>query len=211
MLRKSDKIEIMERLKAHYPDAAAELNYTTPFELLVAVVLSAQCTDVRVNIVTAELFKTIKTPHDLVHMGYESFAAAIKTCGLYQSKAKNLVATSQKLIEMYGGQVPQTLEELMTLPGVGRKSANVIISNAFNVPAIAVDTHVFRVSNRMGLVKAKTVEETEIQLMKWMPRQEWTFMHHVLIFHGRRTCNARSPKCASCPIIDKCPSYGLFK
>lgn len=193
---------------ARYPDAKAELDYTSPFELMVAVVLSAQCTDVRVNIVTAELFKKVRCPDDMISMGYDELSETIRTCGLYQSKAKNLIAACERLVAVYSGQIPDTIEDLMSLPGVGRKSANVIISNAFGVPAIAVDTHVFRVSNRMGFAKANNVEDTEIQLMKWIPQDQWTFMHHVLIFHGRRTCSARKPKCTECPVAEDCPSFG---
>ncbi len=203
-LTKKEKSEVLELLDREYPDAKAELNYTSPFELLIATILSAQCTDVRVNIVTAELFKTLKEPKDYLNLGEEEVSRRIKTCGLYKSKSKNIIKTCERLVEEFNGQVPPDIEIMTTLPGVGKKTANVVASNAFGIPAIAVDTHVFRVSNRIGLVNEKTVEKTEDALMKVIPKNQWTKMHHVIIFHGRRCCNARKPNCEACTIKNLC-------
>lgn len=199
--------KVLQILKQEYPDARPELNFTNPFELMIAVVLSAQCTDVRVNIVTKELFAIIKNPSDILDLGVDKLEDAIRTCGLYKTKAKNIYETCRIICERFDGNVPDTLESLMELPGVGRKSANVIVSNAFDTPAIAVDTHVFRVSNRIGLAKAGDVFKTEKQLMEIIPKKDWTFMHHVLIFHGRRVCKARKPVCRECCIMDYCDFY----
>ncbi len=203
-LTKKEKAEVLELLALEYPDAKAELNYTNPFELLIATMLSAQCTDVRVNIVTADLFRDLKKPEDYLVIGEEELGKRIKTCGLYKSKSKNIIKTCQQLIDIHGGDVPESIETMTTLPGVGKKTANVVASNAFGIPAIAVDTHVFRVSNRIGLVKETTVEKTEEALMKVIPEEQWTKMHHVIIFHGRRCCNARKPNCDVCTIQSLC-------
>lgn len=197
-------LEIVDRLEALYPDAKAELDYTNPFELLVATVLSAQCTDVRVNIVTKALFKVAPTPEALLAMAQEELEAIIKPCGLYLSKAKNLKATALRLVTEFDSQIPRDIETLTSLPGVGRKTANVVVSNAFDIPAIAVDTHVFRVSNRLGLVCEDTVEATEEALMKVVPKAMWTKTHHTIIFHGRRVCKARKPECENCTLVDVC-------
>jgi len=206
-LTKKEKGEALALLSKEYPDAKAELNYTTPFELLIATILSAQCTDVRVNIVTAELFKTLKKPADYLKIGEEELGKRIKTCGLYKSKSKNIIKTCQQLIDLHSGQVPPSIEVMTTLPGVGKKTANVVASNAFGIPAIAVDTHVFRVSNRIGLVAETNVEKTEEALMKVIPKSDWTRMHHVLIFHGRRCCKSRKPNCEVCLINKLCLDY----
>jgi endonuclease III len=199
-----NEMEIIEILKRTYGNARPELNYSNPFELMIAVVLSAQCTDVRVNMVTESLFEDVKCPGDIVSMGVSSLEDRIRTCGLYRNKARNIFDACVILDEKYGGGMPETIEKLMELPGVGRKSANVIASNAFGIPAIAVDTHVFRVSNRLGLADAKNVTGTENDLMRVIPREDWTFMHHVLIFHGRRICKARKPMCGDCPVEALC-------
>jgi endonuclease III len=196
--------KILRKLKASYPEARTALTHQGPFELLIATILSAQCTDKRVNIVTKDLFKACRHPEDFVQLGIKGLESYIKTCGLYHSKAKNIVATCQLLIDEFGGQVPKTREELITLPGVGRKTANVVLSNAFGVPAFAVDTHVLRVSNRIGLVKAKTPEATEQQLMTVVPKRQWSDAHHWLILHGRAVCHARSPNCHECSIKTWC-------
>ncbi len=190
-----------------YPDAKVELDYESDLDLLIATILSAQCTDVRVNIVTKELFKECKTPEDYLALGVDELGKRIKSCGLWGSKSRNIIATSKMLIEKFGGQVPQTIEELMELPGVGRKTANVVASNLFGVPAIAVDTHVFRVSNRIGLSDGKTVDVVEKQLMEVIARDEWTNSHHRIIFHGRKVCKARNPLCPDCGIKDICLYY----
>lgn len=196
--------EIIELLKSIYWDAKAELDFTNPFELLVATILSAQATDVQVNKVTKDLFLVAGTPYDMVSMSIDEMEKSIKSIGLYKNKAKNLLVMSRILIEEYNGKVPETIEELIKLPGVGRKTANVVVSNAFGVPAIAVDTHVFRVSNRLGLAEAKDVNETERQLMQVIDRADWSKLHHCLIFHGRRVCKARNPLCESCAFTAYC-------
>lgn len=202
-----DVNKILDELQVLYPDAKCELNYTTPFELLIATILSAQCTDVRVNIVTDAMFKKYNTPEAFNELSLEDIMQEIKTCGLYKSKAQKIKETSRKLCEEYKGQVPDTLEELVKLPGVGRKTAGVVLSNAFNVPAIAVDTHVFRVANRIGIVNTSTPEKTEFALMEAIPKDRWSHSHHLLIFHGRRMCKARNPQCEICPVKNDCDYY----
>ncbi|GAU77669.1 endonuclease III [Fusibacter sp. 3D3] len=200
-------MEIIEQLLALYPDARPELDFTSPYELLIAVILSAQCTDIRVNLVTQVLFEKANTPALMCQLGIEEIERIIKPCGLYKNKSKNILLTSEIISRDYEGHVPETIALLMTLPGVGRKTANVVVSNAFGIPAIAVDTHVYRVSNRIGIVSAKTVEDTEIQLMKKIDRALWTKAHHLLIFHGRRVCKARKPLCEECPLTSCCVYY----
>ena len=204
---KKEVVEILDKLIELYPDAHCELVHETPFELLVATILSAQCTDVRVNMVTEEMFKKYNTPEDFKNLTIGQIENEIKTCGLYKSKAKKIKETSMIIADEYNGEVPDTLEELVKLPGVGRKTAGVVLSNAFGVPAIAVDTHVFRVSNRIGIVKESTPEKTEFALMKAIPKDRWTHSHHLLIFHGRRMCKARKPECANCNITEYCNFY----
>ena len=199
--------EIIDQLELLYPDAKAELDFNSAFELLIAVILSAQCTDVRVNQVTKILFAAANTPEVLSLMPLEQIEDIIKPCGLYKTKAKNIKSTATAIMNRFDGQVPGTIETLMTLDGVGKKTANVVVSNAFDTPAIAVDTHVFRVSNRIGLANAKTVEETEIQLMKVIDRSRWTLAHHMIIFHGRRVCKARGPMCEVCTLASYCKYY----
>ena len=199
--------EILDKLEETYPDAGCELEYETPFELLIATILSAQCTDVRVNIVTRGLFKKYNKPEDFAKLSEEEIMEEIKSCGLYKSKSKKIKETSKMICENYHGRVPSTLEELIKLPGVGRKTADVVLSNAFNQDAIAVDTHVFRVSNRIGIVNTKTPEKTEFALMEAIPKNRWSHSHHLLIFHGRRICKARKPECEICPIKKDCDFY----
>lgn len=201
------KKAIIEGLKRAHPEARAELDFTNPFELLVATILSAQATDVQVNKVTKDLFRAAGTPEAMSRMGLDEMEEAIRSIGLYKTKAKNLLAMSRLLLERHGGEVPRTMEELTALPGVGRKTANVVMSNAFDIPAIAVDTHVFRVSNRLGLAEAEDVLETERQLMKVLPREDWSKMHHCLIFHGRRVCKARNPLCGECTLTEYCKYF----
>lgn len=196
--------EIIELLKSIYWDAKAELDFTTPFELLVATILSAQATDVQVNKVTKSLFLLAGTPEKMVEMSIAEMEKNIKSIGLYKKKAKNLLTMSRILIDEYNGNVPDTIEELIKLPGVGRKTANVVISNAFGIPAIAVDTHVFRVSNRLGLAEAKDVATTEKQLMQVIDKDDWSKLHHCLIFHGRIVCKARKPMCNECSFTGYC-------
>lgn len=203
-LSKKEALEVLDILEKRYPQAKAQLNFSNEFELLIATILSAQCTDVRVNKVTDRLFTEFKTPKDYVNLGEEKLAEIIKSCGLANNKSKNIVNACIMLEEKYGGKVPDSFDELIKLPGVGRKTANVVLSNAFNIPAIAVDTHVFRVSNRIGLANSSTVEGTEKDLMEIIPKEKWSKAHHLLIFHGRNTCKARNPSCNECPINSKC-------
>lgn len=196
--------KILAELKRLYPDARPELNFTNPYETLIATILSAQCTDKRVNVVTERLFKVYKSPADLAALQPEELEPHIKECGIYRNKAKNIVATCRVICEQYGGEVPGDWDELVKLPGVGRKTANVVWSNAFGGDAIAVDTHVFRVSNRLGLADAGNVEKTEMQLQQVIPKAEWSTAHHWLIFHGRRVCTARAPKCDTCTLKELC-------
>lgn len=207
MLKKPKIREVIDLLEELYPDACCELDFRSPFELLVATILSAQSTDKRVNIVTEQLFKKYNTPKTMLKLSQEELQEQIRTIGFYRNKSKNILNTSRILIEDYGGEVPHFREELIKLPGVGRKTANVVISNAFGQQAIAVDTHVFRVSNRIGLADSSNVEDTEKDLMKNIPKDEWTKVHHLIIFHGRRLCKARGPKCEECILKDICFYY----
>ena len=204
MLTKKEVKEVIDILLKLYPDAKAELNYSSPFELLIATILSAQCTDVQVNKTTEKLFKDYNTPEDYINLTEEELGKMIRSCGFYKTKSKNILSTSKLIIEDFNGQVPDTLEELTTLPGVGRKTANVVLSNVFAKPAIAVDTHVFRVSNRIGLADSKNVLDTEKDLMDNIDKKRWSKAHHLLIFHGRRICKARKPLCEKCPLTDYC-------
>jgi endonuclease-3 len=196
--------ELFARLQRANPAPATELNYRTPFDLLVAVVLSAQATDVSVNKATAKLFRDVSTPADLVRLGVGGLRPFIRTIGLHNSKGKNLVAAARLMIERHGGQVPRTRAELEALPGVGRKTANVILNTAFGEPTIAVDTHVFRVANRTGLAPGKTVLAVEKALTRAVPAEYCQHAHHWLILHGRYTCKARKPLCDRCPISELC-------
>lgn len=207
MKTKKEINEILKILKQNYKDYKCGLNFSTPFELLVATILSAQCTDERVNIVTEKLFKDANTPEKIYLLGENGLLKYIKSCGLSNTKSKNIIQTSKILIDKYNSNVPCDMNELMSLPGVGRKTANVVLSNAFNIPAIAVDTHVNRVSNRIGLSESKDVLKTEQELMKLIPKEDWSDAHHQLIWHGRKVCNARKPSCTSCPLRNLCDYY----
>ena len=198
---------VIDMLQKRYPDAKCELNYNTPFELMVATILSAQCTDVRVNIITAGLFEVYNEPDDFAAMEQAKLEELIRSCGFYKNKAKNIIGAANMIVQTYGGKVPDTMNELLKLPGVGRKTANVILSNAFSKDAIAVDTHVFRVSKRIGLADADTPDGVEKQLMEVIPKGKWSLAHHLLIFHGRRTCKARKPMCGECTIQEECEYY----
>lgn len=204
--RKIPTQEILDRLARTYPDARCALEHENPFQLLIATILSAQCTDKRVNMITARLFPRYPGPADFVALTQEELEAEIRDCGLFREKARNIRETCRLLLERYGGEVPDRMEDLIQLPGVGRKTANVVLANAFGVPAIAVDTHVFRVANRLGLAEATTPLETEKQLMARIPRELWSQAHHWLIHHGRNLCHARSPRCAECPLLELCPT-----
>ncbi|SMB83185.1 DNA-(apurinic or apyrimidinic site) lyase /endonuclease III [Desulfonispora thiosulfatigenes DSM 11270] len=198
------KKKIIERLKELYPDVKTALFYRNPFELLIATILSAQTNDNQVNKVTITLFDKYPSPALLGALKPEELAEYIKTIGLYKNKSKNIIATCNLLVEKHNGQVPQNREDLMNLPGVGRKTANVVLSCAFNIPSIAVDTHVFRVSNRLGLVAGKDTLETEKQLMDVIPKESWSDAHHWLIWHGRLVCKARNPMCEECQLRGLC-------
>ncbi|MFY1954407.1 endonuclease III [Achromobacter xylosoxidans] len=196
--------EIFARLQAANPQPTTELEYDTPFQLLIAVLMSAQATDKSVNIATRKFFPQYGTPQALLALGEEGLSDYIKTIGLYRTKAKNAIATCRILIEQHGGEVPQTREALEALPGVGRKTANVVLNTAFGQPTMAVDTHIFRVSNRTGLAPGKNVLEVELKLEKFVPREYLQDAHHWLILHGRYVCVARKPKCPQCGISDLC-------
>lgn len=198
---------IVKTLLDTYPDAKCELEYKTPYELLVATVLSAQSTDVRVNIVTKELFKNFNTPEKILKLGEEKLMEYIKSIGFYNVKSKNIIALSHLLIQNNDSQVPDEMDELLKLPGVGRKTANVVLSNCFGVPAIAVDTHVFRVSTRLGFSDKKDPLQVEQDLMKKISKKYWTDAHHAFIFHGRRVCKARNPMCELCSVQSYCKFY----
>ncbi len=195
---------ILQELLRLYPDAKPALHFDNPYQLLVAVILSAQCTDVKVNLVTPALFAAYPNAAALAAAAPEEIEPFIKTCGLYHNKAKNLVLTGKALVDHFGGEVPADHDALESLPGVGRKTANVVMSCAFGEDAIAVDTHVFRVTNRLGLADAPDVLHTEKQLMDNIPKDQWSRAHHWLIFHGRRVCHARKPECETCTLHDLC-------
>ncbi|KUM44622.1 endonuclease III [Pseudomonas sp. EpS/L25] len=198
------RLEIFRRLHEDNPDPKTELSYASPFELLIAVILSAQATDVSVNKATARLYPVANTPQAIHDLGVEGLSEYIKTIGLYNSKAKNVIETCRLLLERHGGEVPQTREELEALPGVGRKTANVVLNTAFRQVAMAVDTHIFRVSNRTNLAPGKNVVEVEQKLLKVVPKDYLLDAHHWLILHGRYVCQARKPRCGSCRIEDLC-------
>lgn len=199
--------DILDILAATYPDADCALEHDNPFELLIATILSAQCTDARVNIITRRIFPIYKRPEDFLSLSQAEMEDLIRDCGLFRNKAANILATCRILVEQYGGEVPADREALESLPGVGRKTANVVLATAFGIPAIAVDTHVFRVANRLGLATAKDVWRTEQQLMKRIPEEQWAPAHHRLIHHGRQICSAQRPKCEICPLQLHCRFY----
>ena len=203
-MNNAKRAEIFRRLQAIDPHPTTELEYSTPFELLIAVVLSAQATDKGVNLATRRLFPVANTPQKILALGEEGLRDYVKTIGLYQSKAKHILQTCRILVDEHGGEVPDTREALEKLPGVGRKTANVILNVAFGQPTMAVDTHIFRVSNRTGLAPGKTPLEVEKKLLKAVPREFMQHAHHWLILHGRYTCTARRPRCNECVIVDLC-------
>lgn len=198
------RLDIFKRLRAQNPHPTTELIYTSPFELLIAVLLSAQATDVSVNKATRRLYPVANTPQALLELGEEGLIPYIQTIGLYRTKAKNTIATCRILVEQHQGKVPRTRADLEALPGVGRKTANVVLNTAFGEPTIAVDTHIFRVSNRTGIAPGKNVEIVEEKLLKYVPNEFKLDAHHWLILHGRYTCTARAPKCWNCMIADLC-------
>lgn len=204
MMKKADRQQVLEELARLYFDAKPALHFSTPYELLVAVILSAQCTDERVNQVTAKLFEKYATPEAMVTLSQKQLENYIFSCGFYRMKAEHILSASKDILEKYNGEVPNTVEKLMTLAGVGKKTANVVYSVAFGGDAIAVDTHVFRVSNRLGLAKGKTPLEVEAGLCKAIPKKDWSKAHHWLIYHGRRVCHSQKPSCESCTLRAFC-------
>ena len=208
--RKKRTAEIIKRLKRTYPDAHCALNHTNPFELLIATILSAQCTDERVNIVTADLFRKYRGPEDFVKASQQELERDVHSTGFFRNKAKNIKAASQRLIEVYGGEIPRTMEEILTLGGVARKTGNVVLGNAFGIASgVVVDTHVSRLSQRLGLTDQTTPEKIERDLQELVPKKDWVMFSHWLIFHGRQICNARKPKCHECVLADICPSFPI--
>ena len=204
--------EVIPRLKSEYPDARTELDWTNPLELLVATILSAQTTDVRVNGVTKALFDKYRTAADYAEADPGQLEEDIRPTGFYRNKARSLRGMAQALVEEHGGEVPRTMPELVALPGVGRKTANVVLGNAFGIDeGVVVDTHVRRVSNRLGLTEEQDPEKIERDLMAVVPRKDWTVFSHLLIFHGRRVCKARKPDCPNCPLNDVCPSVREYE
>ena len=206
-MNKKEVATIARILTEKYPNPVPALKFSTNYELLVAVVLSAQCTDERVNKVTSELFKVANTPENMIALGQERLEKYIFSCGLYRSKTSHIISASRDIVDKFGGEVPSGLDELRSLAGVGRKTANVVYSVAFSGNAIAVDTHVFRVSNRLGIANGKTPLEVEKQLMAVLPEEKWSHMHHAIIFHGRQTCMARNPNCKACELSLHCKYY----
>lgn len=207
VMKNTDKKIALDELAKLYPDAKPALHYKTPYELLVAVILSAQCTDERVNIVTAKLFEKYSTPQAMVTLSQKELEQYIFSCGFYRMKAEHILSASKDILEKFDGEVPNTVEKLMTLAGVGKKTANVVYSVAFGGDAIAVDTHVFRVSNRLGLAKGKDPLEVEKGLCKAIPKSDWSKAHHWLIYHGRRVCHSQRPDCENCTLKDVCDDY----
>ena len=206
-MKKDYKAAVLAELKTLYPDAKPALHYSTPYELLVAVVLSAQCTDERVNVVTDVLFQKYNTPEKMCELSQVELEKYIFSCGFYRMKAAHILSASKDIIERFSGKVPDNIEDLMSLAGVGKKTANVLFSVAFGGAAIAVDTHVFRVSNRLGLAKGKTPLEVEAGLNKAIPKEDWANAHHQLIYHGRRVCHSRKPDCEGCTLKEWCDYF----
>ena len=203
--------EIIKRLRKAYPTAHCALNHSNAFELLVATILSAQCTDERVNIVTSTLFRKYHGPVDFAAASQEELERDIHSTGFFRNKAKNIRSTSARILDEFGGKVPATMDELLTLPGVARKTANVVLGNAFGIASgVVVDTHVSRLSQRLGLTKEKTPEKIELDLQALVPKKHWVMFSHWLIFHGRKICQAKKPKCTECVLADLCPSYKIF-
>lgn len=210
-MKKEISQKILRLLSVYYKDAKPALIFNSPFELLVAVILSAQCTDKRVNVVTQELFKNYNTPQAILSLGQPKLEKYIFSCGFYKTKSQHIISACEDIIEKFNGQVPDSIDDLKSLSGVGQKTANVVYSVAFNGNAIAVDTHVFRVSNRLGLAKGKTPLEVEKGLQKAIPENDWSKAHHWLIYHGRQVCSSQKPKCEICFLKDDCNYYSKNK
>lgn len=208
--KKQHTAEIIKRLKKMYPDAHCALNHTNAFELLIATILSAQCTDDRVNIVTETLFRKYPNPQDYIDADLQDITHDIKSINFFNNKAKNIQATAGKIVENFGGEVPQTMEELLTLNGVARKTANVVLGNAFGIASgVVVDTHVSRLSQRLGITEETTPEKIEKDLKELVPKKDWVMFSHWLIYHGRQICKARKPNCEECKLKDICPKIGV--
>lgn len=208
MKTKKEAIDIVKKLKQYYPEATCSLDFTSPFEMAISVMLSAQCTDERVNKTTPALFKKANTSEKMCRLTLEEVEQIIKPCGFYKNKSKNILACSKMLVEDFGGVVPNNMEDLQKLPGIGRKSANVIMLEAFNNPqGIAVDTHARRISNKIGLSKQKDPEKIEQDLLKLLPKEFYYDANHLFVWHGRYTCTARKPLCEKCPIKEQCDTY----
>jgi len=203
--------EIIKRLKKAYPTAHCALNHTNAFELLIATILSAQCTDERVNIVTSTLFRKYRSPKDFADVAQEELEQDIHSTGFFRNKAKSIRGAANRIIDEFGGHVPETMDDILSLPGVARKTANVVLGNAFGIASgVVVDTHVSRLSQRLGITKEKTPEKIELDLQALVPKKHWVIFSHWLIFHGRQICQARKPKCTECVLADICPSYKIF-
>jgi endonuclease-3 len=209
LARRQRAKQIVATLSAVYPDAHCALHYENPLQLLIATILSAQCTDVRVNLVTPALFAHYPDAASFAQARQRELEKAIKSTGFFRNKARNIIGCCKQIVEKHGGKVPGTMEELIALPGIGRKTANVILGNAFATPGITVDTHVARLSRRMGLTRHTDAVKIEHDLMKLIPEAEWTMFSHRMIFHGRQICHARKPKCDSCPLASCCPKVGV--
>ncbi len=201
--------ELIERIRKLYPEPKIELDFKNPFELLVALILSARCTDTRTNTITKELFKKYPTPEALSKASIEEIDKLISSCSMHNTKSKYLKQISEIISQKYNGEVPKDVDELIKLPGVGRKTANILVSMAYNIPAVGVDTHVARVSKRLGITKAKKPEDIEKDIMDKVPKEEWIRFYTGLILHGRKICKARNPKCDECPLNDICPKIGV--
>lgn len=201
--------ELIERIRRLYPEPRIELDFKNPFELLVALILSARCTDTRTNAITKELFKKYPTPEALSKASIEDIDKLISSCSMHNTKSKHLKQISEIISQKYNGEVPDDVEELVKLPGVGRKTANILVSMAYNIPAVGVDTHVARVSKRLGITEARKPEDIERDIMNEIPKDEWIRFYTGLILHGRRVCKAKNPKCDECPLNDICPKIGV--
>nr|WP_277605517.1 endonuclease III [Glycomyces sp. L485] len=208
-MAKKRRARVIDRLlAAAHPDAQCELDYSDPLELAVATILSAQCTDVRVNLTTPALFAKYRTAEDYAQANPEDVEAIIRPTGFYRNKTKSIIGLGKALVERHGGRLPERMEELVKLPGIGRKTANVIRGNAFGIPGLTVDTHMIRLTNRLGLTEGKDPVKLEFQLQELIDRREWTMFSHRIIFHGRRVCIARKPACGACTLAPQCPSFG---
>jgi endonuclease-3 len=209
MKRNNEVVKVLDILQKEYPDARVTLDFKDPLQLLIATILAAQCTDERVNQVTKDLFREYRKPSDYATAALKALEGEIRSTGFFRNKAKSIVGCCQMLVQKFGGQVPRTLEELTSLPGVGRKTANILLGNAFNQQAIAVDTHVKRVTHRLGWAKSDDPDKIEFELMEVIPQNRWTLSCHQIVFHGRRVCMAKNPQCPTCPVAKLCPKIGV--